>query len=73
MAIIIESPSAKALRDASAEVRQMAIDIWQASPDQIEAGINNRITDLITARRLLVVLVLVLKSHEERLRTLEKK
>jgi hypothetical protein len=69
--LVLKSDAAQALRDASQDVRDMAQDIWQASPSQIETGINNRVTDLATARDLLTVLTLVMKAHEREIRELK--
>jgi hypothetical protein len=69
--LVLKSEAAQALREASQDVRDMAQDIWQASPSQIETGINNRVTDLATARDLLTVLTLVMKAHEREIRELK--
>lgn len=70
--VVIKSAAKQALRDASANVQQMAADIWQATPAQIEAGIDIRVTDLQTARDLLTVLTLTVKAQETELRAIKR-
>jgi hypothetical protein len=69
----IRSEEKQAIRDASAPVKQMASQIWGATVAQIEAGIDAQITDLDTAKDLLVVLTIEAKSLERRIRALENR
>jgi hypothetical protein len=70
MAIQIESPAMGALRGASNEVKQMAVQILNAEPAQIEAAINALIADPQMCA-LLTVVILALKSDGERIRAIE--
>jgi hypothetical protein len=75
MAILIQiqSDEMKAIRNASPDINQMASQIWGANAEQIETGINTQVTDLATAKDLLVVLTLEAKSLERRVRALESR
>lgn len=70
--VVVEASDRAALRNASQPVKDMALQIWDASADTVENAILN-ISDLATARLLLVVLTLHARNLEHRVRELERK